>query len=60
MAKRDLSMSKAERKWIKRKINRLLEEFDDKNRHQIRARLEHIGKLADPRPIEKRKKHGNT
>lgn len=49
MTKRDLLVSKAKKKWIKRKINRLLHDFNDLNSHQIRQRLERIAKESDPR-----------
>jgi len=42
-------MSKAEKKWIKRKIGGLLETFDSKSRHQIALELKRITRELNPK-----------
>ncbi len=47
-------ISKTEAKNIKRKINRILEDFDNFNRHQLRERLIKLGKYCYPHKQEEK------
>ena len=41
-------MSQAERKWVKRKIDRLLKDFDSMDRSKLSAKLHYIARQVKP------------